>query len=147
MARRGAIRFKNLDKFKVELKKFADLTEEQHVQLLKKVAFQVLTGVVEKTPVDTGRARGNWQVSVNGSAGNTTIERNDQSGPAEATLAPGLSTAVDAGLAALAGVKPFSTVVIYNNVEYIAALEHGHSKQAPHGMVALTIAEVQAQFQ
>jgi hypothetical protein len=142
-----AVRFTNLDQFKVKLKDFETLTEQEQIKLLKKVAFQVLTGVVEKTPVDTGRARGNWQVSITAGAGNATITRLDDSGEAEAHLPPGTSSAIDAGLAVLAGVKPFSTIVIYNNVEYIVALEHGHSKrQAPQGMVAVTIAEVESQF-
>lgn len=142
-----SIKFKNLDQFKIDLTRFQNLTNEQHVALLKKVAFQVLTGVVEKTPVDTGRARGNWQVAVNTGAGTAEIERLDPSGDAEASLTAGTSVALGDGFAALSDVEPFSTVVIYNNVEYIVALEHGHSqRQAPQGMVGLTIAEVEAQF-
>jgi hypothetical protein len=128
MARAG---FTNLKQFKVQLKQFEKLTEAEAVKLLKKVALQVLTGVVEKTPVDTGRARANWQVSI-GSAGD---------GEAAQGADP-----ISAGLAKLSQVKPFSTVVVYNNVEYIVALENGHSTQAPQGMVKLTIAEVESQF-
>jgi hypothetical protein len=130
------IKFKNLDQFKVRLRQFNDITEEQAAALLKRVALQVLTGVVEKTPVDTGRARGNWQVAIDTAANTATINRDDAGG----------SIAISAGTAALTSVKPFSTVVIYNNVEYIVALEQGHSQQAPQGMVAVTIAEVEAQF-
>jgi hypothetical protein len=141
------IKFKNLDQFKVQLRNFDKLTKEQTAALIKKVAFQVLKGVVEKTPVDTGRARGNWQVAVDTGAGTAAIGRTDQSGDAEANLTEGTSVAIGDGFAALTRVGPFSTVVIFNNVEYIVALEHGHSqRQAPRGMVALTIAEVQSQF-
>lgn len=143
----ATIKFKNLDSFYLDLRKFSDLTETQHVQLLKKVALELLTRIVEKTPVDTGRARGNWQVAVNTGAGSADISRIDKSGEAEASLSQGTSVSIDAGYSALADLKPFSTIVIFNNVEYIVALEHGHSqRQAPQGMVALSIAEVESQF-
>jgi len=32
-------------------------------------------------------------------------------------------------------------ITIYNNLEYIEALENGHSQQAPAGMVAVSLAE------
>ncbi len=32
--------------------------------------------------------------------------------------------------------------IIYNNVEYIVPLEYGHSKQAPQGMVRVSIADI-----
>jgi len=138
-------KFKNLNQFKVQLKDFEKLTEAEGIKLLKKVALQVLTGVVEKTPVDTGRARGNWQVAV-GAAGGGTVELLDPSGEAEAHLDASSSAAIAAGLGKLSSVKLGSTIVIYNNVEYIVALENGHSGQAPQGMVKLTVAEVQSQF-
>lgn len=33
--------------------------------------------------------------------------------------------------------------ILSNNIEYIQALERGHSKQAPNGFVAVSIAEIQ----
>ena len=102
-----AVKFKNLDQFKIQLKQFNKLTEEQSAALIKKVAFQVLKGVVEKTPVDTGRARGNWQVAVDVGAGTATIGRNDPSGDAEASLNEGTSVAIGDGFGALTQVGPF----------------------------------------
>ncbi len=39
-------------------------------------------------------------------------------------------------------VRPGDTIWISNNLAYIVALEKGHSRQAPHGMVALSVEEV-----
>jgi hypothetical protein len=50
-----------------------------------------------------------------------------------------------AGWTAMATAKYGGTIWIYNNVRYITALEHGHSKkQAPIGMVAVSLAEIAA---
>ena len=132
MARKG-ISFKNLNEFKVDLSHYKELTEKQHAVLLKKVAFQLLSLIVEKNPVDTGRSQNNWQVAVDEAAGTATVD--------------GTSTGINAkALSALNDIKAFSTVTLYNNVEYIVALEQGSSRQAPAGMVAVSIVEVQAQF-
>jgi len=131
----AGLRFKNQARFSVDLRKFDDLTKEQAAALLRKVAFQLLGLIVTKTPVDTGRAQNNWQVSVD-------------TGSREAVIAGKRSKAeIEAeALSALAFVKPFSTVLLYNNVEYIVFLEEGSSGQAPRGMVQISIQEVENQF-
>lgn len=105
-----------------------------HTIIMQKVAMQVLTGVVLKTPVDTGRARGGWQLDIGDYSG--TPERLDPTG-----------AAVFADAARKLGALKFGErVVIGNNVHYITYLEEGSSKQAPQGMVAITLAEVAGQF-
>jgi len=126
------VRFKNGRKFRLDLRKFAELTEEQHAALLKKIAFQLLGLIVSKTPVDTGRAQNNWQVAVDAAAGTAQVS--------------GGGNVFSGALSALAKVKAFSTIILYNNVEYIVFLEHGTSKQAPRGMVSVSIQEVESQF-
>lgn len=39
--------------------------------------------------------------------------------------------------------QPGTTQWIFNNVDYIVALEYGHSRQAPEGMARITAAEMQ----
>ncbi len=129
------VKFKNKARFTVNLSKFKDLVAEQHAILLRKVAFQLLGLIVEKTPVKTGRAQNNWQVAVDTSAGDAVIEGKRSSGAVQAD-----------GLSKLATVKAFSTILLYNNVEYIVFLEEGSSTQAPRGMVQISILEVEAQF-
>ncbi|MCP4377725.1 MAG: hypothetical protein GY794_16305 [bacterium] len=129
------IEIKNVVEFSLDLTKFKDLAAEQHKALLKKVAFQLLELIVTKNPVKTGRSQNNWQVAVDSAAGDTVID--------------GIRTPqaiVEDGLSQLADVEAFSVIILYNNVEYIAALEDGSSTQAPEGMVAISIVEVEEQF-
>ncbi|WP_429820275.1 hypothetical protein [Ensifer sp. B1-9] len=48
------------------------------------------------------------------------------------------------GAAIIAAADPFQAIFITNNLPYATALEAGHSKQAPIGMVAVTFAELES---
>ncbi|MDH3377781.1 MAG: HK97 gp10 family phage protein [Gammaproteobacteria bacterium] len=132
-----SIRIVNLSSFNKALKNFSEEEmPEQHLKLQKRVALDLLRRIVFRTPVDTGRARGNWQVNL-GRALEQSVNQLDRAGVS--TLAQG------------AGVinrstNPYAIITIFNNVNYIKFLEGGSSQQAPSGMVALSIAEVEAQF-
>ncbi len=94
---------------------------------VRKATIELFSSVVKGTPVDTGRARGNWQCSV-GSAKTDQTDRLDQSG----------STVV-ADIVSTVPEKVGSIVWLSNNVPYIRKLEYGASKQAPDGMVRINI--------
>ncbi len=117
--------------FKAELAKFETTIDEDLVKLHRLVSLDLLRRLVLKTPVDTGRARGNWQTAI-GAAVEGDIERLD----------PGGGAAIQEGLSKLAGLKPFETVWISNNLDYIEILEAGHSDQAPAGFFAISVAEL-----
>ena len=91
------------------------------------LGIQVFKGIVLKTPVDTGRARANWMIS----------EGSPQVATVLGTQAPATPSPMD--------FKGGSRIFITNSLPYIVPLEYGHSKQAPAGMVRVTLAEVQAQ--
>ncbi len=97
------------------------------------LARDVLEGVVFRTPVRSGRARANWRVG---------LERPPE-GVLEAADPDGRTT-IAGGVATIARARPFETIWIANNLPYIGALEHGASQQAPHGMVAATLAALAA---
>lgn len=78
-----------------------------------------------------GRFRANWQFGA-GSADTTTTEDTDASGAA--TLAR-LKGAIDG--AAIGGMW-----IVSNSLPYAKRLEYGWSKQAPGGMVRLTVQEL-----
>lgn len=109
--------------------------EQKLVQVTRKIGTEALSRVVLKTPVDTGRARGNWSVSV-GVEDMSITDNTDPGG--QATIA--------AGVGAIGAVQQPQVVYVQNNVPYIERLENGHSQQAPGGMVALTVAELEAMF-
>jgi hypothetical protein len=96
--------------------------------LVKDVAVAALETVVRATPVDTGRARRNWQTAVRVSRSiSVPIEEFDKSG--EATIAEG--TAIIRGSERPDG----HSIIISNSLKYIQALNSGHSKQAAAGFV------------
>ena len=97
----------------------------------RKIGLDILTGVVLKTPVDTGRARGGWQASVE-TFNEDELGKEDKSG----------SSTISSGSTAIAKVRLGQTIYIFNNVSYIVALEKGHSKQAPSGMLSRTLQEI-----
>lgn len=107
------------------------IPEEKVKAFTKKVALEVLKGVVLLTPVDTGRARGNWQLDI----------ENIPEGEIDTTDKDGGPT-IAKGLANLAALAPFQTVYIANNVPYIVFLEEGTDKMAPVGMVSRTVARL-----
>lgn len=87
-----------------------------------------------KSPVKTGRFRGNWQVGV-GVMPSGELDTVDASG--SSTIALGVSHVPQQA----AGAVYF----IANNLPYAQALEDGHSTQAPPGaIVAGTVAEYEA---
>ena len=79
-----------------------------------------------------GRFKGNWQVTINRQPMGET-NRIDPTGGAT----------LSAGAAAADLVKAGDTIFIQNNVPYAIALEYGWSKQAPAGMVRVTLARFQ----
>jgi len=121
----------NIAQFNKELDDFAKKVPDKVTIIQKKVVLEALRRLVMRTPVDTGRARGNWQVTIAEPAENQ-VEVTDKEG--DSTIAK--------GLAALTGLPDYQVVWISNNVNYIEFLEHGSSKQAPEGMLAITVEEL-----
>ena len=106
------------------------------VSIIKRsAAIAIDRNVVLATPVDTGRARSNWIVSV-GSPND--IEREPYSegsklGLGERANAQG---AMDQAARAVSGKIALGVPVwIQNNVHYIGKLNNGHSPQALPGFV------------
>jgi hypothetical protein len=127
--------------FEDDLRKFERKTTRKLTQVGRKVALELFRRVIYKTPVDTGRARANWQVTI-GTPAAGTIEIDDTNGGATMSKAT----------AASAGFRAGDTIYLTNNLPYIRKLEEGgypdgpktvggFSTQAPAGMVALTVQE------
>lgn len=99
--------------------------------VVKKLAIELFKLIVLKTPVDTGRARASWNLS----AGiiDTSVEPSGEYEKGQALAKARLSN--------LPG--NFRVIWITNSLPYIIALEHGHSTQAPAGMVGLSVEEIE----
>lgn len=103
-------------------------------QIKRRVALILDRELVMETPVDTGRARSNWVVSLQAPS---TTERAPYSpgaglGKSERANA---AAALDQGMAVIGAAKPGQSIFISNNVRYIGLLNDGHSAQAPSGWV------------
>lgn len=120
--------FENFNKrVRIKTKLFARTIPLAHIHA---IAFDALGRVVLKTPVDTGRARGGWQINLNevGTGAGPKSKSGDR------VLSAGLARINRAGLD--------DTIYITNSVPYIRDLERGSSSQAPSGMVRLTLVEM-----
>lgn len=120
--------------FMIEIDAEFKLAEDELQVAVAKVATDALSRVVFKTPVDTGRARGNWFVEFGGSGVETT-EAVDAGGGS--TIARGA-----AKIDTYQNVEGWPIISLYNNLPYAERLENGYSSQAPAGMVAVTVAEL-----
>lgn len=116
----------SMEEFGQALSNLGERVGNNAQQVFKKAVFMFLQQVAMRTPVDTGRARAGWQLT----ADNTS------------DYVPPPGDYSDYDISAIPNVpNAVSFYCISNNVEYILALEDGHSKQAPAGMIALTMAE------
>ncbi len=112
--------------FESDMRKATLAIEKASTQTVRATALQLFTQVIERTPVDTGRARGNWRTSINSPASGA-IERTDGSAAiGEVSLKAASFTRAD-------------TIYLANNLPYIQRLEDGYSGQAPQGMVATSV--------
>jgi hypothetical protein len=111
------------------------------------VALDIFSRIIVKTPVDTGRARGNWMIDINRAPegmltvgfGPGVAEGGDRGANASAAQANAMLQAER-----LVRFRVGATISIRNTLPYIVKLEHGHSGQAPAGMVKVTLQEVGA---
>ena len=134
----------NLNRMMTEVTK--TLLPKQVGLFHRKVHLEVLKRVVMKTPVDTGRARGGWQSSIGSMASGSTYqgreESSDPKAPKQMPSGPAAAHAMQQGIRVTAGLRSYSTSYITNNVHYVRYLENGTSRQAPQGMVGLTLSEI-----
>lgn len=117
-----------LDLSRIEKSIAGDIAE-----FMQKTVFEIYKGVTIKSPVDTGRFKGNWNINIG--APNYTVQQSATSSPY------GTAQSVTSELFKIDGTKP---VYISNGLPYAAKLETGYSKQAPIGMVDITLTEYRA---
>ncbi len=120
--------------------------EKKKIQIAKTreiLAFAIFTRVVMRTPVDRGAARQNWLVTLN----KPTYEYDQGKAKGGRVMSDGQK--------AIASARGDDTIIMQNNLPYIEKLEYGgygpnsksgktvngFSKQAPHGMVGITMQE------
>jgi hypothetical protein len=121
----------DLAKFFADIEAFKKQNLETLALATKKIVFEIHGRVSDKTPVDTGRARGNWFPSI---------------GRPSTAYDPDAKDKVNPGGFVPQTFPPYIKAWITNNVPYIEALNNGHSAQAPANFVELAVAEVVDSF-
>lgn len=132
--------------FEDDLAAFAQKVKRRVWIARRKIALDVFSRVILRTPVDTGRARANWQTSIGSASGGVTEETDKAGGATIGKILP-----------AVAGAETTdATMYLTNNLPYIGVLEsggfpnpaengtkteNGFSIQAPSGMVGITVTE------
>jgi hypothetical protein len=119
--------------FSLDVSKWCEGQKDRMDIIIRKIALDLFRRVILRTPTDTGRARANWLCAI-GDVPNNSVLLNDKTGTAT----------ISKMAAVVAGAKAGDIIYLVNNVVYIVPLEFGHSKQAPAGMVGITVAEFQA---
>jgi hypothetical protein len=123
--------------FEIKLNKELVNTDEKIEDVISLIAMDSLRGIVKKSPVDTGRFRANWIVSKN-RMNPAKINTVDKTGTSSITRGTQTIETFE--------YKKDKSIIIQNNLPYANRLENGHSKQAPKGMVALTLTEMKTKY-
>lgn len=114
--------------FESEVRDFVIKANGLQEKQIRYLCLDLFKNVVQGTPVDTGRARGNWQATINTPATGSTEDTDKQGGATISAASNAVSQAVG------------NVFYITNNLPYIYRLEFdGWSKQAPSGWVRTAI--------
>ncbi len=131
--------------FGSDVAQFAQFAGGQMTRVVQTITLELATAVVERTPVGNpslwkgpapkgytgGRLRANWQFTA-GSPATGELDTTSH-GTALTRIAAGIDASAAGGITWLT-----------NNLPYAVPIEfEGHSKQAPAGMVRISVAEVQ----
>ena len=131
---------RQVKKFNKQITKFAStLVPAKAVLFHKKMILLALRGFVQKPPVYTGRARGNWQVTIN-EVTDSLVEVYHNKKPLTKLQGDPLTNPD------LSGLPPYSIAYITNNVDYLTYLDEGRSPQSD-SMVSATLAELSMMFE
>lgn len=136
------------NKWSIPMDKLAAKVNQRVEEVVAGVTLELFSRVVMRTPVDTGRARANW-VASHGAYAVREFVFTDSSG--SSTLSR-IQQVIEAS-------PKYGTMYLANSLPYAAVLEYGlypnppkvdggktvggYSRQAPNGMVRVSIEEVQ----
>jgi hypothetical protein len=118
--------------FAKDFERFAKLTNASLDETGRAIVLELFGSTIKDTPVDTGRARGNWQTSMDSPATGETDRKGE--GPALAEVSQ-QAASFGAG----------KIIYLTNNLPYIYRLEFlGWSQQSPDGMARKNVARIQS---
>jgi hypothetical protein len=117
--------------FSDDVQGFAAKAGKSVDETMRAIALELFSSTIKDTPVDTGRARGNWQTTIGAPATGEV----DRLGEGDAIKE------VSETVADFSGGK---VIYLSNNLPYIYRLEYdGWSDQAPGGFLRKNVARIQ----
>lgn len=128
----------NAADFSKSLMALAEYVDGSFEKVLRKACIDLYRAVVEKCPVDTGRAKASW--------GLATYHGDDVHDNQDGYTANELEQIIKDNVSDFKISVHDDAVFIYNNLEYIEFLENGTSTQAPYGMVSISLVEFETFF-
>lgn len=111
--------------FRRDVEKFKKKAEKAAEMIFRGTFLDLSRLVIRRTPVDTGRLRGNWQTSLNAPASAARYSGNPEGEASKES----------------ARAKIGDRLILTNNLPYAGRIERGSSRQAPKGMVRVTVRE------
>lgn len=126
------------------IREFAKRINLSIAMVVERITLDLWNKITLRTPVDTGAARRSWQLGIGQPDTNVPASNAKGTGAYKNDSTPPTNPRLDLPSAVIDGTK---TVFITSSLGYIEALEEGNSKQAPAGMVQISIAEVQAEIE
>lgn len=131
--------------FSSDVAKFVKKTNMRGDVVVRKIAFEAYARVLKRSPVDTGRFRGNWNVGI-GQTDQSIAAGVPQRAEGAEHASPPTTGEEGYGNATIVRAKWGDTIIISNNLPYAIALERGHSSQAsgPNAILGGAVAEVKA---
>lgn len=124
-----------------DLEKWAKKLNRRLDQVVTSAVFQISESIIKRTPVDTGRLRGNWQPTIGSPASSVLSRTSDPTSK----------------IRTVSQEAPGNIYWLVNNLPYAPVAEYGlwgtgpgatdkttrdgFSIQAPYGMVRITVSE------
>ena len=108
------------------IKMTGDVNRKDIDKWFRTITLGLYRDVIIGTPVDTGRARANWQLAI-GSAPQSVLSKTDKG--RSKSPSGGSASEVRKADQKMGVRKAGRSVFIANNLGYIGVLEEGHSKQ------------------
>lgn len=128
--------------FTIDIDKWAKKANGNTKLVVRKIALDLYVKVVQKSPVDSGRFRGNWYVGINYPYTLQSDRLDNQ--PFGSAPSSGIFTEADAATKRWE-VKD-NSIYITNNLPYAYRLEMGYSGQAPQGMARISVMEIAGKY-
>jgi len=128
----------NAADFSKALMGIADYVDGSFEKVVRKACIDLYRAIVEKTPVKFGRAKASWSLA--------TSHASDVHDNEDGYSFNEIDQIIQENVSGFKLSVHDSTVFIYNNIEYIEYLENGTSKQAPAGMVSISLVEFETFF-